>query len=84
MKFSLVLHCSVSVLCSSCAQKRVESEWNFNIEDGVPVHKRNTTSSESERGDSKKDSDRADKSQKMRRNMGRVLYRRSLPILPSP
>nr|ABK22302.1 unknown [Picea sitchensis] len=63
---------SVSVLCSTCALPRWESDWSFSIEDGVPMNK-------NDRGDLMKD--KAGKGQKMRRNKGRVLYRRAPHVL---
>lgn len=73
---------SVSVLCSTCAQPRWESEWNFSIEDAVPSSDNNNTSFK--RGDLMKDKEKAGKSQKMRRNMGRVFYHRPPRALLSP
>ena len=74
------LHCSASVLCSTCTQPRWESEGKFSIEDGVVI---NNNKNSWKTGDVKKDI--AEKGQKMWRNMGRVFYyRRPRVVLLSP
>lgn len=71
---------SVRVLCSTCAQPRWESEWNFSIEDGVALNNKNSSF---QGGDSMKD--KVGKGQKTRRNMGRVFYHRQpRAVLLSP
>jgi len=65
---------SVRVLCSTCAKPRWESEWIFSIEDGVTINKSNQKLHKT--GDAVKDKEKAGKSQKMARNMGRVFYHR--------
>lgn len=65
-----------SVLCFSCAQPRWESEWNFSIEDMVPIDNSKSTLSSFKTADLMKEKEKAGKSQKMRKKMGRVIYHR--------
>lgn len=67
----------LSDLCSACGQPR--SDWNFNIEDGVAIMNR---SSSSKRLEGMKDKE--GKGQKMLRGKGRVIYRRPPHALFSP
>jgi len=68
---------SVSVLCSTCSQP--QREWNFSIEDGVPINNRNSSSKRLDDIEEKEG-----KEQKMPREMGRVIYRRPPHPLFSP
>lgn len=63
---------SVRALCSACAQPRWESEWKFNIEDGLAVN--NNSNKKCKTGEGMKD--KTGKGKKMPRGMGRVFYHR--------
>lgn len=68
----VLYYCSVSALCSACAQPRWESEWKFNIEDGVAIN--NNSNKKCKMGDGMKG--KAGKGKKLSRGMGRVFYHR--------
>jgi len=70
----LDLHCSVGVLCFTCAHPWWEREWNFSIEDDVPINKKKNISSSFKTRDLMKDKGKVGKSQKMWKKRGRLMY----------